>query len=342
MKSGVVGCVAFLGLLSFQLSAAIPASAENAVAWRELKIVVGAGAGGGYDIYGRLVARHLSRFLPGSPRVLIVNMPGANGMTAAAYMAANAKKDGSELFLGTQPLILSQLFKKPGVRFDLRQFRWIGNLSGSNTVTIVRADSGVADIPGARLREITMGSASPGSLGGIYPGLMNNTLGTKFKVINGYASGDAIDLALERGEVQGRSGVSWSTLKSLRKDWLRDGSMKLLVQIGLTKSPDLAETPLLLDLAKNDDDRAVIKLLSSLNAFTRALLAPPGVPDATTLTLRTAFDALIQDREFLANAEEMRLEIDPMSGKDVETAAESLLSFPDKVIAQAKSYVDVE
>jgi len=228
------------------------------------------------------------------------------------------------------------------VRFDLRQFRWIGNLSGSNTVTIVRADAGVGDVNAARLKEITMGSASPGSLGGIYPTLMNNTLGTKFKVINGYNSGDAIDLALERGEVQGRSGVSWSTLKSLRQDWLRDGSMKLLVQVGMAKSADLADTPLLLDLAKNDDDQAVVKLLSSLNAFTRAFLAPPGTPDNATSALRKAFDSMIQDNEFLQNAQEMRLEIDPMSGMEIEAAANALLDSPDQVIAQAKSYVDVE
>ena len=213
--------IAFLCL--FHGLAAKPVIADDTLALRELRIVVGAGAGGGYDIYARLTAKHLGRFLPGSPRVMVVNMPGANGMTAAAYMATNARNDGSEIYLGTQPLILSQLFKKPGVRFDLHQFRWIGNLSGSNTVTIARADSGVADIEAARQHEIAMGSASPGSLGGIYPVLMNITLGTKFKVINGYASGDAIDLALERGEVQGRSGVSWSTLKSLRQDWLQGG-----------------------------------------------------------------------------------------------------------------------
>ena len=341
MKHGVSGFVTSLILCVVQLTMAKPVRAEDS-AWREVKIVVGAGAGGGYDIYGRLVAKHLGRFLPGSPRVIIVNMPGANGMTAAAYMAANARKDGSELFLGTQPLVLSQLFKKPGVRFDLRQFHWIGNLSGSNTVTIVRTDADVADVNAARSKETTMGSASPGSLGGIYPALINNTLGTKFKVINGYNSGDAIDLALERGEVQGRSGVSWSTLKSLRQDWLRDGSIKLLVQVGLAKSLDLADTPLLLDLAKNDDDRAVIKLLSSLNAFTRAFLAPPGTPDYATSALRNAFDSMIQDKEFLQNAHEMRLEIDPMSGKEIEAAANALLDSPDHVIAQAKSYVDVE
>lgn len=318
-----------------------PARAQDAApSWREIKIVVGAGAGGGYDIYARLVARHFGRFLPGSPRIIVVNMPGANGMTAAAYMTVNAKKDGSELMLSTQPLILAQLFSNAGVRFDLRQFRWIGNMSGSNTVTIVRTDSGITQFEDTRKREIAIGSASPGSLGGMYPLLMNNVLGTQFKVVNGYASGEAIDLALERGEVQGRSGVSWSTMKSLRMDWLNSRVMNLLVQVGLQKSPDLPDTPLLFDLAKNEEDRAIIRVFSSLNAFTRPILGPPGIPPAATEILRRGFDKMLHDAEFLQNANEMGLEIDPMIGEDVEAAASALLASPEAVVSRAKAAIE--
>jgi hypothetical protein len=165
-------------------------------------------------------------------------------------------------------------------------------------------------------------------------------LGTRFHVVNGYASGDAIDLAFERGEVQARAGVSWSTLKSLRQDWLKSRSINLLVQVGMQKSPDLPDTPLLLDLARDDDDRAIIKVFSSLNAFTRPVLAPPGTPPATTDILRRGFDRMIHDPEFLRNANEMGLEIDPMAGEEVEAAALALLASPEAVVQRAKAAVE--
>ena len=226
-------------------------------AGKQVKMIVGTGPGGGYDIYGRLLARHIGKHIPGKPNVVVVNMPGAASLTAANYLANIAPRDGTEMLMVVQSLPLLQVAGSDKARFDLAQFSWLGNMSDAANTVLAWHTAGVKSLDDARRIELIMGSTTASSLGGIYPAIMNKALGTKFRIIHGYESGDAIDLALERGEVTARAGISWAALKAYRANWLRDGLVRIFAQVGLRRESDL-EAPLLTELAANDEDREEI------------------------------------------------------------------------------------
>ncbi len=306
--------------LAASLAACFAARAQDAASFyagRQVRMIVGTGPGGGYDIYGRLLARHLGRHIPGKPGVVVVNMPGAASLVAANYLANIAPRDGTEMLMVVQSLPLVQVSRSDKARFDLARFNWLGNMSSAaNTVLAWRA-SGVASLADARSRELVMGSTTPSSLGGIYPAIMNRVLGTKFRIIHGYESGDAIDLALERGEVTGRAGVSWAALKAYRANWLREGSVNVFAQVGLRAEPDL-DAPLLADLAGNNADREILRFYSSLVAVGRAVTLGPDIPPERLEALRRAFDAAMADPLLLAEAEKQGLEVRAQPGESVQ------------------------
>lgn len=302
------------------LFAAVPARAQDVASFysgKQIKLIVGTGPGGGYDIYGRLLGRHIGRHIPGAPNVVIVNMPGAASLTAANYLANIAQRDGTEMLMVVQSLPLLQVSGSDKARFDLARFNWLGNMSSAANTVLAWATSGVATIDDARRRELVMGSTTPSSLGGIYPAIMNKVLGTKFKIIHGYESGDAIDLALERGEVTGRAGISWAALKAYRANWLRDKTVNIFAQVGLRRENDL-DAPLLTDLAANDADREILQFYSSLVSVGRALTLGPGVPAPRVEALRRAFDAAMADPRLVAEAEKQGLELRAQSGESVQ------------------------
>jgi hypothetical protein len=297
-----------------------------------VKVVVGTGPGGGYDIYGRLIARFLGRYIPGNPKVIVVNMPGASSLTAANYIANVAPKDGTEILLPVQTLPLAQVAGNGKARFDLRQFSWLGNMSNSANTVFVMRRSPVTDIASARQQEVTFGATSPASLGGIYPAVMNSLLGSKLKIIFGYESGDAIDLALERGEVEGRAGTSWAALKAYRADWLREQKIRVIAQVGIEAEPDL-DAPLLTDLASNAEQREVLGFFSSLVAVGRALAVGPDVPAPRVAALRKAFDEAVQDPQLRAEAERQRLELRAVSGTRVQAAVTAMTSANARMLS---------
>ena len=204
-------CVAALAAMSHGAHAQ-----TDFYAGKQIKMIVGTAPGGGYDIYGRLLARHIGRHIPGRPTVVVVNMPGAASLTAANYLANIAPRDGTEMLMVVQSLPLMQVAGSDKARFDLEKFSWIGNMSDSANTVLAWKTAGVKTLDDARRLELIMGSTTASSLGGIYPAIMNKALGTKFRIIHGYESGDAIDLAMERGEVNARV-VSWSALKAYRE-----------------------------------------------------------------------------------------------------------------------------
>ena len=292
---------------------------------RQVKMICSSGVGGGYDIYSRLLARHIGKHIPGKPLVLSLNMPGAAGVTAAGYLAHNAARDGTELLMIVQTLPMVQVFQSGKQRFDLAAFSWIGNMDDSANVFIADRDSGVATFEDAQRIELVVGSTSPTAIGGILPEVTNKLLGTKFKIVNGYKSGEAIEMALQRGEVKGRAGANWSAMKALRGASVREQEVNVFLQAGLRKEPDLPDVPLLLDLAKDDKTRAALAFYSGMTTLARAIATSPGVPADRIQILRAAFDATLDDPELLTEAKKLNLDLRPLPGAQLQEIVEAMV-----------------
>ncbi len=299
-------------------------SVESFYAGRVVKMVIGTASGGGYDLYGRFIARHIGKHIPGRPNVVNVNMPGAASINAANYLANVAPRDGTEILTIVQTLPLVQAARNDKARFDLASFNWIGNAASASNVFIAWRDSKVASIEDARRRELVVGATGPTAIGYLYPSIVNKTLGTKFRIVTGYSNGEAADLAMERGEIQGRAGASWALLKATRARRIRDGEVNVFLQVGLKKEPDLPDTPLLTDLARNKNERDIFGFYSAMTAVSHAFAVGPGVPADRVAALRRAFDETMKDPELIAEAKTMNLEIDPLPGEEVQKAVTAM------------------
>ena len=319
-------------------AAAIALSSAPALAqtgedfWRgkKLEMIIGYSAGGTYDLYARLVARQLSAYLPGTPVIVPRNMPGGGSRTAVSWVYSGAPRDGTVLATADQSLSVEQAMGDKQLKLDTRELIYIGNPMADNNTTAVMSTSPVKTIDDAKRIEIPLG-ATGGSTSSQYPKAMNALIGTRFRIILGYPGGNDINLAMERGEVAGRGSNSWSAWKSTRPEWVRDGKITVLVQIGLKKAPDLPNVPLLMDLAKNDDDRAVLKLLSASTTIGRPIFTTPGVPEDRVKTLRGAFDRMVADPAFLAQAKKENLEIDPVSGEELQRIVAEIVATPKPI-----------
>lgn len=296
---------------------------------KRIDLVVGYTPGGLYDLYGRLVAEFMGEHIPGKPRIIPRNMPGASSRVAAGYIAKIAPKDGTVLAVASQSLALEQALGA-AFQFDMAKMNYIGNPNADNNVIVTWETSGVKTLEQAMKQEVTIGSTGddPSSH---YPKATNMLLGTKFKIVFGYPGGNDIDLAMERGEVAGRGSSSWNTWKSSRANWLRDKKINVLVQIGLNKTADLPDIPLLLDNAKNDQDRAVLRLLSAQTTVGKQIFAGPDVPAERVKALRAAFDATMKDPAFLAQAKKQAFDISPVSGEELQKIVEDMLASPKPV-----------
>lgn len=288
--------------------------------------------GGGYDTLLRLLARHYSRYIPGEPNFIVVNQPGAGGLLSLNYAAKRALQDGTWLALVSQGLILHEALGRPGVDVSLTKFKWIGNLNSSNNVTATWYLSKVRTIDDAKSREVTVGSTGAGAITSIVPAVMNSILGTKFKIIYGYPGGAAQDLAMERGELDGRSVNQWDGYKSLKSDAIRNNQLHVLVQIAMRSEPDLRHVPLLVDLVKGDAAKeSIARFLSQGVSASRPLAAPPDVPAERVAVLRKAFDATMMDKQFLADADKLGTEISPLTGEEVQRIIEEVVNAPESV-----------
>lgn len=301
------------------------ASAQSFYAGRQVKMICSSDVGGGYDIYSRLLARHLGKHIPGKPAVLSLNMPGAAGVTAAGYLANSAPRDGTELLMIVQTLPMVQVFRSGKQRFDLATFNWIGNMDDSANVFIADKRSGVRSFEDALTIELVVGSTSPTAIGGILPEVTNRLLGTKFKIVNGYKSGEAIEIAMQRGEVNGRAGANWSAMKALRGANVRDQEVSVFLQAGLQKEPDLPDVPLLIDLARDEKARAALTFYSSMTTLARAVATTPGVPQDRVEILRRAFDGAMSDSELLSEAQKTNLDLRPMGGATLQKVVEDMV-----------------
>jgi len=326
------------------LAAALPVLATQAGAQdveefykgRTVTLMVSAGAGGGYDAYARTVARHIGRHIPGNPNIIVQNRPGAGGLVMANFMYNAAPKDGSVFGaihrnMATDPLIGE---KGDRIKYDAMKFHWLGSANSEVSICASRADSPVKTFQDAIDHPLILG-AEPNTDIEQFPIVMNNLIGTKFKIVTGYPSGTGVNLAVERGEVQGRCGWSWSSFKSQKMKWVKDGFAHVFVQISLKKHPDLPDTPLVMDYVKDKDTIAALKLVFSRQEFGRPYFAPPGLPKERAAALRSAFWKTMKDDDFVKDIEKQKLELNPMNGDDLQALIEDLYKSPKNVVEAA-------
>ena len=299
---------------------------------KTIQIVVGFGAGGGYDLYARALGRHLGKYLPGNPAVVVQNMEGAGSVRAANYVYAGSPQDGTVIAAVNQNAPMYQLLGGAGARYEAAQLQWLGSMTNSNGTVYTWHTSGIKTLDDAKLQEVPMGAVGAQSDSVIFPNLMNEMLGTKFKPITGYAGSTQIHLAMERGEVMGRGGNSWSSVLVSNASWIKENKINLLVQVGFEKEPDLPNVPLLLDLVKDDESKGVIRVISLPTAIGYGHWLSPGVPKDRLAALRTAYAAVMKDPEFIKEAEKTRMDIRVQTGAEVEALVNQVIKTPKPVL----------
>jgi tripartite-type tricarboxylate transporter receptor subunit TctC len=309
-------------------------------AGKTMTIIVGAATGGGYDAQGRLMARHLGRFIPGKPDMIVQNVPGAGSLVAANNLYNTAPKDGTVIGL-MQRGVLSAKFTNPGgVRFDLAKFNWVGNLSAETAVVVAWHASPHKTIQDVMKEEMLVAGTGPNIDTETTPRLLNALIGTRFKIISGYSGTADGVLAMERGEVQGLGDWSWSNVKTRRPDYLRDKKIRVLLQVATEKLPDLPDVPLATEFVKNEDDRKIMELFLAQKSAARPVVAPPGVPTERMAAIRAAFEKMIADPEFLKDAAATKLELDPSPASEIEKVIKLFASTPEDVGHRLKDAIE--
>jgi tripartite-type tricarboxylate transporter receptor subunit TctC len=310
-------------------------------AGKQISLFIGTTAGGGYDAYGRLVARHIGRHIPGNPAVVSKNMPGAGGLTAANYLYNRAPKDGTEILIVQNGLPFERLFQTlspegKNALFDATKFGWIGSATQTVFVTVTWHASGVRTLQDASAKETILGASTPSADSYILAMLSNNLLGTKFKVVHGYAGATEVSLAVENGEVQGEAGKDWTTLTSTKPQWIRDKLINILVQMGMTAHPDLKGVPMAIELARSPEDRQIMEVVFAKYGMARPFFTAPGVPPDRLALLRRAFDATMSDPVVIAEAKKLGMEVSPVRGESVEKLVMKMMATPDDLAARAR------
>jgi tripartite-type tricarboxylate transporter receptor subunit TctC len=316
--------------------AAYPLAAADFYEGKQIKLIVGSDAGGGYDAYARVLAKHWPAHIPGKPDLIVQNMPGAGSLKAMNYMANAAPKDGLNVgamqnSIGYEPM-MGISGGKENAQFDVLKMNWVGSMAKEVAVTVLWNPPPVKSIEELRTKEVTTGSSGQATSNTIYARLMNATIGTKFNVIHGYVGQPDVFIAMERGELQGSAGPFYSSLKSSKPDWLKDNKVTILIQVGLEKHPDLPNVPLILDYAKTPEDRQEIELAVGSLLMGRPYVMPEGVPADRVKIIQDSFMATMKDPELIADATKLKLEINALDGKGVHDLLAKMYATPQPII----------
>ena len=326
----------------------LPAAAARADAvsdffhGKTVTVYIGFTAGGGYDVYGRLITRYMSAHIPGNPTMVAQNMPGAGSLQLANYLYNVAPKDGTAIATFSRGAPMEPLIGSGAARFDASKFLWLGSIANEVSLCVVWKSSPVQNWAEATQKEFTVGGLGAGADPDIFAAVLKNVFGAKLRIVSGYPGGNDVTLAMERGEVDGRCGWSWSAIKATRLDYLKQHKMGLLIQLALHKSPDLPDVPLVLDLARNDKEKQILTMIFSRQVTAWPFAAPPGLPADRAAALRAAFDATMKDEGFLAEAKKAGLEVDPVPGAEMDRLIAELYRTPPDIIAEAKKAVALD
>jgi len=304
---------------------------------KQMQFIIRTPPGGDYDSYSRLLARHMGRHIPGNPSITAINMPGGGGIIAANYVGQVAPKDGTVLTMVSQGLPVDQALQlNPSLRVDMRNFNWIGNLVNANQLLVVWHTSKVRTLEQARTTETLIGSTGAGSISVQLPAFYNNILGTKFKIILGYQGGQDVDLAMERGEVDGRGTNTYTGYQTSKPHFLSNKLIIPLIQVGMAREPELPDTPLLLEQTVKAEDKPLLEYMSRAITVGRPVATTPGVPAERVAALRKAFMDTLQDPEFIAEARQQNAEVRPMTGQVLEATIRDLIEAPQSVRDRVK------
>jgi len=307
---------------------------------KTLSIVVGSGAGGGFDTTARLVSRHIGRHVPGTPTVIVVNMPGGGGLVAANHVFSAAPRDGTVVGLFHEAQMMNQLTGGEGVNFDLRQFNWLGSSYDDPNVCIVRTDAGIGtfkDLIGGA-KGIAVGGTGPGSNTYDAPRVMAAATGASMKAVAGYPTTNDVRIGVERGEIQGMC-LGWESVKSASGQWLQDGYAKVVVQNGVERNADLQDVPLAMEFARDDQSRMLLRLVDAPGAMAKPFTMPPGVESSLVELMRQALADTYRDPAFLEEARVMRLEFQPKDAAQIQQILNDVLATPPDVAAKYREII---
>ena len=330
------------GLIALLATSAVPAHAAESFAGKSIDLLIGAPPGGGYDIYARALARHYGRHIPGQPVIVAKNMPGAAGARVAGFISTLAPKDGTAIAASMPGAVMGPLLDETAeALFDATKVLYLGTANNGTRICVSRKDSKIKTFADALRTKAVFGGVSTNDSTRSYGYMHKKTSGALYDVVTGYSGTAEMALAMERGEIDGVCGWDWASFKSQRPDWLRDHNANLLLQVGLEPNPELTRmgVPSVFDFVKSEQDRKVVELVISQQVFQRSYIAPPELPAASLETLRSAFDATMADQQFLQDAENMRIDIEPLPGGRVQELVQKLYSTPKDIMERARAAV---
>jgi tripartite-type tricarboxylate transporter receptor subunit TctC len=299
---------------------------------KDITVVVGTSAGGSYDTTARLTSRHFGRYVPGKPTIIVQNRPGASSRVAANWLYNAGPRDGSVIGAFSQTLAMSQALGERGIKYDAARFNWVGTPTQPVSVMVAWRASGVTNLMQAKDREVIVGATSATGANFLYPALANQLFGLKLKVIIGYKGGHEIDLALERGEIAVRGSATWDEIRGDYPHWVKEKKIALLMQNSLKKHPDLPDVPRFVDFARTPEQRQLLDLMGKIAAVGRPWLTNRDVPADRVKALRGGFSATMKDEKFLSEAKRLRLEIDPLTGDELQAMAQELVKMPKPLV----------
>jgi tripartite-type tricarboxylate transporter receptor subunit TctC len=324
------------------LLGAAPAQAQSVESFyrgRSINLVIGYSVGGGYDIHGRVLARHLGKHIPGNPGIIVQNMPGGGSLRAANYLYNAAPKDGTTIGVFSRGMAMEPLIGSSNTQYDSRRFTWIGSITNEVSVCATWGASKVKTWDDMLAMPFTVAGEGSGSDPDIFATMIRNVFGAKLRLIPGYPGSAEMTLAIERGEVDGRCGWTWSSIKLQRPDWIPGHLLNVLVQLASRRIPELADVPLLIEHATTARQRQIVDVILGRQAMGRPVVAPPGVPEDRRQALRQAFDATMADPDYVAEATARGLEVNPVGGADLDKLLDQLYATPPEIIAEVRAII---
>jgi tripartite-type tricarboxylate transporter receptor subunit TctC len=325
------------GALAVATLFAAPAHAQSVAefyAGKSITMAIGFAPGGGYDLYGRLVARHLGKHIPGNPQIVPQNMPGAGSMRAAQHLFSLAPKDGTAIATFGRQMGITPLLN-PAAKYDGTKFTWLGSVTNEVSTCVTWHTSKAKSWKDMLTTPVTFAGDGPGADPDVFANLYNNVFGTKIKIISGYRGTNPMILAMERGEVEGLCGLSWSTVKARHMKWWKEKTINILIQAAIQKEDDIPNVPMALDLAKTDDQKQVLKVFLYGQEMARPFAAPPDIPADRKAALIAAFEKMLKDPEFLAEIKKLNLDLNPITAGEIDRMLKELYATPKDVLARA-------
>jgi len=337
-RSFTVGLFALLliGLLALPKPARAQGSVADFYRGRNVTIIVGYSSGGGYDTYTRILARHLGKHIPGNPSVVVQNMPGAGSLKLTNYLYNIAPKDGSTIGIFSRGMAMEPLIGGTNVAFDSTKLTWLSSGTDETSVLVTWHTSPIKTWNDVVTKDFTTGGEGSGSDPDVYAMLLKNVFGAKIKLISGYPGTAEMAIAMERGEIDSRASWSWTSLKTLKPNWIAEKKVNFPVQLNLTRGADLPDVPLVTEFAKDDKQRQMLKLILSRQEMARPYAAPPGIPDDRKAALRKAFDDSWADPDLLAEMKSRGQEVNPVSGAAIDALIAELYATPKDVVEETR------